>query len=121
MTRRDPTTGRFVKGVSDLKPLTKSEIYDIAAGMLKNEMFLATSESELSTAFMLLIGMMSAEQIPHNACTMVGKMTDRIQMAINGLPVFHTGRWLTRDDMIAVLTEYHRLKDLLAGAEPVRT
>lgn len=118
MTRRDPTTGRFVKGVTDLKPLTDSAIYDMAMGMLKNGIFVATTESELSTSFMLLIGLMAAEQIPQNAFTMAGRMTNRIQMAINGLPIFHTGQWLTQQDYLAVLGEFHRLKDLLEAAEP---
>lgn len=108
---RDPETGRFV--VADLEPRTKEQVHEIAYGVLRNEIFVAWTPEQLETCFMLIIGLLRREQLPGNAHTMCGRVEHRVQMGINGLPLFHTGQWLTLEDTKAVHAEYHRLLDLV--------
>lgn len=113
MPRRDPVTGRFVEGVPDIRARTRSEIHELAVGVLRNAIFVAWQPEELATCFSLLLMLMGPEDVPPNAHTMVGRVEHRINLAVNGLPMFHTGQWLTFEDTKALLAEYHRLNDMV--------
>lgn len=96
-----------------IPPLTDEEIDQLAIDIITNRVFFPWTQSDMESAFMMVLAFATEDQIPPNATIMYEELSKAGPRSLNGMPMFTSGKLFPSESREALMTALERKADAL--------